>query len=361
MEFLMIIKFVCALLIFVPLSSMSSFAEDVTPLRVGVILPLSGESASIGEGFKNGMQIAIDGLTPEDRNLVQFIYEDDSLSSKKAVSALNKLLTQDHVQAVINFSSGTANALAPIIERRALPLIAIASDPKVVEGRKYAFNFWVTPDEEARVLVPEAIRRKYTNVARLSTIHDGVYAVNRATDRINAGRIKFGYDEEFPPEIKDFRAAIAKIKARGDIDAILPILFPGQLSAFAKQVRSMGIELPFFGFEFFEDANEVKNSGGTLVGAWYVNADDSTGTFNDRYLKKFPNGSLYSAANGHDAVLLLVTAAKANASSEGVREFLSTLKDFTGALGTYSASGDNRFTLPAALKEVTATGFKKLS
>jgi len=41
-------------------------------------------------------------------------------------------------------------------------------------------------------------------------------------------------------------------------------------------------------------------------------------------------------------------------------QFLHTVKDFNGALGTYSASGDNRFTLPAAIKVITADGFKKI-
>lgn len=336
-------------------------SSEAPILKVGVIVPLTGEGASWGNSFRNGMLLALEELSPEDRRRVQFIFEDDQLSASKAVSALTKLVTHDHIQAVINLSSGTANALAPIVERQGIVLLAVASDPKIVNGRRFAFNFWVTPEAEAQAMIPEALRRKYKNVVRLTTIHEGAFAVRNAMDAVNQGRIKFGIDEEYAPDNKDFRTVLAKIKARKDFDAIHPILFPGQLSTFTKQARSMGIELPFFGWEFFEDANEVKNSAGTMIGAWYVNADDSRGDFDQRYLKMFPGASLYTAANGNDAVLLFIAAAKKNPSSDGAREFLAQLKDFQGALGTYSSSGDNRFTLPAAVKEVTADGFKKLS
>jgi hypothetical protein len=45
---------------------------------------------------------------------------------------------------------------------------------------------------------------------------------------------------------------------------------------------------------------------------------------------------------------------------EKLPDFLRNLKGFTGALGRYSAAPDNRFTLPAAIKQVTATGFEKI-
>ena len=43
-----------------------------------------------------------------------------------------------------------------------------------------------------------------------------------------------------------------------------------------------------------------------------------------------------------------------------MRDFLGGVRDFSGAAGTYSASGDNRFTLPAALKQIQNSAFVKL-
>ena len=46
--------------------------------------------------------------------------------------------------------------------------------------------------------------------------------------------------------------------------------------------------------------------------------------------------------------------------TEEINRFLHTVKDFTGVMGTYSATEKNNFTLPAAVKVVTRDGFKKL-
>ena len=41
-------------------------------------------------------------------------------------------------------------------------------------------------------------------------------------------------------------------------------------------------------------------------------------------------------------------------------EYLKSVKDYRGAAGSYSATGDNRFELPATVKVVEEDGFKKL-
>jgi len=269
-------------------------AEGHGVLRVGVILPLSGDAASVGAATRNGMELARSGLPPEDRVRLRLAYEDDQLSPAKTVTAYRKLRDAGAADVVVNIFSGTAKAIAPVVERDRVPLIAIASDPAVVASRRYIVNLWVTPEVEAEVALSEALRRGYRRIARIVSIQDGMLAIRATFDAANAGRIELALDEEYPPDVKDFRPFIAKLRLRSDVDAVGIMLLPGQCGTFAKQVREAGIGVPLFGFEVFEDANEVK------------------------------------------------------------------VKEFRGALGTYSASGDNLFTLPAAVKEVTATGFRRL-
>ena len=153
---------------------------------------------------------------------------------------------------------------------------------------------------------------------------------------------------------------LAKIKATKDLDAVLPVLVPGQIGIFARQLRQLGVLLPIFGFEFFEDPNEVKSSDGALVGQWYVNNGAATKEFTERYLARFPGGSLFAAGNGNDIVLLLSEAIKRGGTRSKVNGFLHSVKDFSGSLGTYSASGKNTFTLPAVIKVVTPMEFEEI-
>lgn len=336
----------------------TSISRADEPLRVGVIAPLSGDAASWGTSFRAAMELAHESLDEFSRRSLVLAFEDDQMQPKNTITAFHKLLAAQDMDVVVNLSSGTANALAPLTEQRRVPLIAVASDPKIVEGRRYAFNFWVTPEAEARALLNECQRRGYKRIARISAVHNGAEAANRAFDDANQGRIKLIYDEEILLEARDFRAAISKLRSLEGLDAIIPVLFPGQLSAFAVQARRAGITAPFFGWEFFEDSNEIRAAKGALDGAWYVNGADGSDAFTKSFRDRHPELSLFAAANGHDLVYLLVAAVKEGTpTGERVRQFLAELRDFKGVLGTYSATGDGRFSLPAAIKEVRGETF----
>jgi len=231
-----------------------------------------------------------------------------------------------------------------------------------VQGKNWVVNFWVTPEEEVKVARREAIKRGYLKIARICTIHEGALAVKRKWDEENAAdsAITIVRDEEYPLANKDFRPFLNKVRNHGDLDAIFPLLMLGQVGLFARQAREMGIKLPFFGIETFEDPHEVTLSRGALVGHWYINADEPNDLFTKEFMQRFPGSSTWTAANAHDAILLLGEALKSGSSREHINHFLHTVKDFSGALGTYSASGDNRFTLSAAVKLVTKDGFIKI-
>ena len=359
MKIFNIIVLIVLSFLFVPLES--SFAQDTDKLRVAAILPLSGEAASWGQAFKNGMLLGNESLSEKIQSQIDIIYEDDALSAKNTISIFNKLAGSGTVDAVINLSSGTAKALAPIIENKKVPLLALALDSAISKGRKYAFNYWVTPEEEVRVLLPEMKKRNYKRIARINTLQEGVLAIKDVFDRQAKGHIEVVLDDDFPPESKDFKTYITKLRAKEkQIDAVMVVLMPGQLNIFARQLRQMGSKLEMFGFETVEDTNEVALSGGTLIGTWYVNADDGNGSFLKTYQERFPGASSYLAASGYDAVRMLGKAVELGVEKEKLNEFFANLKDFSGALGTFSATGDQRFTLPATLKIVTKDGFKKL-
>ncbi|MCO6432456.1 MAG: ABC transporter substrate-binding protein [Deltaproteobacteria bacterium] len=168
------------------------------------------------------------------------------------------------------------------------------------------------------------------------------------------------YNQTFLSDQTDYRTAIAAIKAK-KADAVVLVLFPGALSSFFKQARQLKLEAEITGMETFEDEAEVKAAGGAMENAWYVNASDPSDQFAAEFAAKYGLQPGWAAANACDSVSLLADAvAHAGPNRDKVRDFLATVKDYGGAAGTYSASGDNRFLLPAALKRVEAGKFIKI-
>jgi branched-chain amino acid transport system substrate-binding protein len=322
------------------------------PLKVGVIVPLTGENTTFGTSTRNGILMAYDSLPQAERDRIQLFFEDDAFNPKQAISAFQKLRAAQKIEALINGGSQSALAMAGLADENQIPFLAIASAPEIVAGKKFVMNFWVTPQTEAELLVPEALRRGYQRIARISSVHDFAFAVREAFEKANGGRIKVLLDEEYLTDAKDFRTYITKLRGLKGAHAVLALLMPGQLGVFAKQMRQQGVELPLFGFEFFEDPNEVKVSNGALIGQWYVNAASALPEFEKSYQARHPGASSFGAANGHDALLLLAAAIRTAGTPQEINAFLHTLKDFSGAMGTYSATPVNTFTLPAAIKVV---------
>ena len=143
---------------------------------------------------------------------------------------------------------------------------------------------------------------------------------------------------------------IAKI-LRHKPEAISIILLPGQCASFAKQLRSSGYRGEIFGFEMMSDVNEIQAAGGALDGVWYVDGHSGDEDFIAKYTKAFGSDGNYGAGNGFDMVQILAKAWAGGArTGPALADHLRELKDYQGALGTYSATGDNRFTLAAVVR-----------
>ena len=353
------------LILFGPVASSAHAAEEntSTQLRIGVILPLTGASSNIGQRLQNAVKLAHDRLPDDLRSQVVLLFEDDSWNAARAVSAFTKLADIDKVHAALVIGSASGRAVAPLAEKRGIVLIAVgASDINVVKGRKFAFLNWVTPEAEAEMLVAEVKRRNYNHLALVISEQDGMIAISNAVREEFARQglsSSIVLDERFLSGETDYRTFISKARSK-KIDAAVLFLMSGAISSFAKQNRSLRLNAALCGVELFEDDNEVKASEGTLLGQWYVTAK-SAREFDDEFSRKFGERAAFGAPNAYDAVNLLVEGfRKFGRDGNKLAEFLATLKDYSGAAGIYSATGDNRFTLPAAVRVVTEKGYQDL-
>jgi ABC-type branched-subunit amino acid transport system substrate-binding protein len=324
------------------------------PLTIGVILPLSGSAASFGAIGRAAIELALEDLPPEDKGRVRVIFEDDGLVANRSVSAGQKLIAIDQVDALISWSSSTGLSLASITESRRIPHISIASDPAVALGRRYTFTYWALPQDEAQELYNYLVTRGVKRVALLAVTHNGLLAVRDAfiDEARRRGDIAIVASEEASADTQDFRGIMERIRRRGQIDGFIPIFFPGQLSTSVKQARLAGITAPIFGFETFEDSDDSEAANGLFTGVVYATGADPSLEFLARFQKRAPGMSFYTASNCYDAVMLLAQAARERKEPEVIAEFLRSIKDYPAASGRVSATGDNRFSLPTVMKRI---------
>jgi branched-chain amino acid transport system substrate-binding protein len=355
------LKTTLSLLSIIVLASLSAMADSSTQrqYRIAAILPLTGDSGPVGLACRNGIEFALESLPPEIRAKYEVVYEDDGLQPRQSIAAFQKLLQGGKIDLLINFSSNTSKVLAPMAERNKIPFLAVAADMSVGMKKTYTFNFFDSPDQFGLIAVDAAQRRGISKFARATTIQDGALAYKEAFDRVAKGQPKAILDQEFQPDIRDFRAFLTKVRSKPEIDAFFLLLLPGQSGIFAKQARELGLHHPFFSIELFSVREEITASGGALIGSWFADVAEPQ-EFLDRYRARFENAPTFGATYGHDAMLL------ANAGlTKGIelQHFFAEVKDFKGAMGSissYSENGVRAFRFPIVIKEVTEEGFRRL-
>lgn len=339
-----------------------SLSAESETYRIAAIIPLSGQIASLGNYVKNGIELAISELSPEQRKKVSIVYEDDQFNPTNTISAYRRLNSFEKLDAVIVLGSPTAKALSHISENDETILIAIgASDATIVHQKRYTFIHWVTPEALGDKLVQGIINKDLKRIAFVvSEVEGAIAAADGVSNALKEeGKSEFiVYRQNFPLDQTDFRTALLRIKQR-NADAVVVVLFPGSLSLFAKQFQVMQLPAELIGIETFEDEAEVKASNGALNGTWYANASQGTSEFVSQYRKRFGTQPGWGAANAYDTIKLISAATKqVGSSGDKISDFLRNVKNYKGAAGTYSATGDNRFTLPASLRVVTDKGFE---
>jgi len=116
-------------------------AKSDKKIKVGVILPLSGDYAAVGESVKNSMQLSYNEL--ENKN-VELVYEDGGFNSVKAVSAYKKLQDVDNVDIVIGLDSPTLESIKPVINKTDELLLTVGNESSIEKDNVFEVIPWAT-------------------------------------------------------------------------------------------------------------------------------------------------------------------------------------------------------------------------
>lgn len=111
---------------------------EPTKLKVGVLIPLSGDNATFGFGIKKAIELAKSELSA---NNIELVYEDSDCTAEKALPGMQDLVAKK-VNAVIGeVCSGATLAAAPLANQNKIVLISPSStSPEITKAGPYIFR-----------------------------------------------------------------------------------------------------------------------------------------------------------------------------------------------------------------------------
>lgn len=130
------------------------YAGDAQVVKIGVVYPLSGPFASFGISDKQAIELAVEDINAQGgvHSLggakIQVIFADSQGDPKTTMTATERLITQDHVVALIgSILSSTTATMAPVCERYKTPMVNGGSTSITLTQHGWKYFFRTTPDD----------------------------------------------------------------------------------------------------------------------------------------------------------------------------------------------------------------------
>jgi len=269
-------------------------------VKVGLNLPLTGGLAFLGEPMKKSAELALKdaGVTKYNYELV---FEDDQFSPKLSATAASKLINIDKVLAIIEFGSGTGNAINSIAETGKTVEFSLASDPTVAKG-VYNYIHWTPPFKEGQLLAQEMIKKGFKKISIIDTNHPGTLAVTNAVkDSLkNSGVEIVSYDITNVGD-KDFKTIITKVK-KANPDIVFLQMFSPEIEIAARQMKELGIKVPVTSVEAIEWSNDVS----LFEGDWFV-SDTVSPNYAAKFKTAYGTDAMAGSAYVYDLVTMLIS------------------------------------------------------
>jgi len=192
--------------------------EKKEEIKIGVMTPLTGESAKYGQDIKRGYDLATEEINEKggiQGKKLLLIYEDDEGKPDKAVSAAQKLIQRDKVSVILGalWSSPTL-AVAPIAEKNKVVLLSSgSSSPKITDAGDYIFRNEISEAYGAKESAKLYFNAGFKKIATIYINNDYGIGVRDITKEIyeQLGGV-VTTSEAFEQDEKDFRTQLLKIK-----------------------------------------------------------------------------------------------------------------------------------------------------
>lgn len=330
--------------------------KEPTEIKIGAVLPLTGDIGIYGEKMKNGIELAVEeinkggGIKGKKLNV---IYEDDQGDPKGSVSAFKKLITTEKVPVIIGGAiSACALSVAPIADKEKVVVFSpAASSPKLTGISKYFFRNWPSDIYEGQTMGKFAVEHlKLNKVATLYVNNDwgvGLFREFKKEFTKRGGSIVA--EESFDPGATDFRTQLTKV-LKSNPQAIYVVGYVKELLVLLRQKEEMGIKIQLlstYGFYDPQILKEVKKSAeGTIFTAPVFDPKSPNmvvKTFVEKFNSKYGVEPDIWSAQAYDAIniIALVLQKGARTSSE-IRDEISKVKDFEGSSGltSFDENGD---------------------
>src|ERR1700758_4353699 len=326
----------------------SARAQGAT-IKIGMCAPVPGPAAESGGYAIKGAKLALDAVNKAGGILgkqAELIVEDDQTTNPGIVLAFSKLAAQSDIVGFLgSIRSTQVHAMAPDVLKLGKPVMIGGTDPNLTHmGNQWLFRFRPNDSYSGRVIAEYGVstlgKKKWFVLHSTDAFGTaGGKALTEALGKLGATTTDQGYANQS----QDFTPVVLAIKQSG-ADILGPYFpFENDLGIFARQLRQLGVNIPWVGSPSVVAVSSTKLAGPALYGTYGVadyaeESSEASRTFGKSYREAYKTAPDIQSSWTYDAVTVLSAAINKAGSTDPakIREAILATKKFPGAEGEYN-------------------------
>ncbi len=339
-------------------------------LKIGVVLPLSGENAAYGKDVLNGIECAnsyLRQISPPGSKLPELIVVDDRSKGSEAAKSMQKLHDAGVAAALVGYSSEEALAVKSEAARLRLPVMTPAgSNDKITERNPYMFRTNFSDRQQAKSLAYYAYfgRRCRRMAALLNLDENAVYARDLGR-QVAQSFVDYGGQQVFFGGFResqtDFKGLLEEV-ANATPDVVMVPAYPAAAGRIVKQLREAGYGGLILGSDSWSGDVFLKECGPDAAPAVFSVPFAPGGpgreerNFCELYYNMYQREPNDNAALGYDALMLTYHATRDTVNSDEVLARFRQLRSFRGASGDLAVLPDGDVRRTVVMLQVVPDG-----
>ena len=281
-------------------------------IKIGAILPLSGDLSIWGNSEKQGLMLAKETLPQKLKNNYELIFEDSANANKNIQLLAQKLISVDKVDAIITMFDPAANIVGPMASANKIIHFGQSWFPQYVKD-EYNYNIYADMVEEAHLITDYLVNKGVKKVYLFTVNQTGFIGGTDILKSLLQEKSIIYQETTFNFGQTDFRTDIIKTKSFG-AEAFIIGAFAPEADILTKQLKQInGKNIIITGLDLgLNIANKSLYEGSVFGSPAMPNA-----SFLKQYQTKYNDANyLFGATVGYVSFKAIVNAFERNSNND---------------------------------------------
>ena len=322
---------------------------------LGHTVPFTGASAAEGAYYIKAAKLAIKQINQAGGikgKKISLVMEDSQSSNPGALAALNKLVEQDKVLAILGpIKSTQILAISDAVKSFRVPM-AIGGTNYSLTRKGNPWLFRCRPDDSIAAAGMVKYIKEDMKVSKVGILHDTDAFGTGGADLVEQGCKGTGMTvikrQKYTTKDKDFTAQLLSLKNAGAQVMVVYGTNPEDVATIQRQYRQLGTPYKYIGSPSSGTKDcltlSKESAEGLLVITDYVPGESEVARkYEEDYRKEYAENMDSSSAWNYDAIHIFAYAIqKVGEDRAKIIKAALAIQDYKGVLGTYSftSNGD---------------------